>query len=421
MDSLGNWPKQHTNREVLRAEVETGSSSNSSSSVRGGGVPVIKQLALMCLVVVTGCANNISKQIASKPLNRFSYMMGFSTAVAYVPLYGAVLLALLRAGKVPRSQLRFVWGRTSRGLPVVLFFLVMGLGDTLGDVIGMICTPYVSGPIHSLLANCTPIFMAFLSVLILSKGLSLMQCFALSGVCLSIGVGVLPSFQGLSKSSDPFYSTVLGLSCIFNAISWLVKELLFTRYRSWLVTEGIEDGGSGLNVFIVNTHAALIQLPLTLLCMPLNKALGQTHGQDLSQYMSEAFSCAFGGNADSCGSESSHGEVAGLCMAVYVVLNISWNISILWSVKHCGALATFVALKSIFPVSTVLFAIVDWPLLGQTQLNWLVWLSVILVIPFIGAYQYASKQQDQRARQHPSSATCCWPLLQSDLREVRSG
>lgn len=418
MDSLGNWrPKQPSTLEVLQVDVEA---SSSSGSIRGSGRPSVpKQLGLMCLVVVTGCANNISKQIASKPLNRFSYMMGFSTAVTYVPLYGAVLLALLRAGAVPRFQLSFVWRCAGQGVPIFLYFFVMGLGDSLGDVIGMICTPYVSGPIHSLLANCTPVFMALLSTFVLSKGLSLMQSLALCGVCLAVLIGVLPSFEGASKSSDPFYSTVLGLSCIFNAISWLFKELLFTRYRSWTSTEGIEDT-AGLNVFIVNTHAALFQLPLTLLSMPLNKALGQTHGQDLAQYMQEAFACAFGGDSAACGPESSHGEVAGLCMVVYVVFNILWNISILWSVKHCGALVTFVALKAIFPVSTVLFATVNWPLLGKTELHWLVWVSVILLIPSIGAYQWASGQQDRRAQQHPSMATCCWPLFRS-AREVRSG
>ena len=34
-----------------------------------------------------------------------------------------------------------------------------------------------------------------------------------------------------------------------------------------------------------------------------------------------------------------------------VVFNLLWNMGILLSVKHAGALATFVALKAIFPVA----------------------------------------------------------------------
>jgi len=414
MAALGPEPKAPSTLEVLHDS----SDHRASHTSGGGGGPLLTQVGLMFLVVATGCANNISKQIASKPLNRYSYMMGLSNAISYVPLYGIILLLLLQTSVVPRYQISFVWQCGGR-VPIAAYFAVAALGDALGDGIGMICTPYVSGPVHSLLSNCTPVFIALLSLCVLSKRLSLMQCLALLGVFLAVAVGVLPSFEENSKSSDPFFSIVLGASCIFNAISFVVKELLFVRYGNWLVTQGIRDE-AGLNVFVVNTHAALFQLPFTLLSVPLNVALGQTHGEGLSAYVREAFACVFGGDSDSCGSESSHGEVAGLCVAVYVVFNILWNISILVSVKHSGALATFVALKAMFPVSTVLFAVIDWPLLGRTQLHWLVWISVCLLLPCIGAYQWSSRQQAHRAEQHPSLATCCWPLFGAHGRLLRS-
>merc|ERR1712047_114532 len=102
----------------------------------------------------------------------------------------------------------------------------------------------------------------------------------------------------------------------------------------------------------------------------------------------------------SCGPDAVHGETAGTCTAIYVVFNVLWNVSILFSVKQSGALATFVALKAIFPVSTVLFATVDWPLLQRTQLHWLVWLSVCILLPCVGIYQKASHWQGNRAIEH---------------------
>jgi len=33
----------------------------------------------------------------------------------------------------------------------------------------MICTPYVAGPVHSLLSNCTVVFVALLSICVLGK------------------------------------------------------------------------------------------------------------------------------------------------------------------------------------------------------------------------------------------------------------
>lgn len=372
---------------------------------------ILTQLGLTFTVVVTGCANNISKQVAAKPLHRYTYVLGLATAVAYVPVYGLSLLLLLWTGRVPRHQLDFVWGRTLKGFPRILLFVFSASSEAVGDVIGMICTPYVSGPVHSLLSNCTPIFIAGLSFFALRQRYSLPQLLSLAGVCLAVVVGVLPSFEVNSgqASSDAFFALVLGLSCIFNALAFVIKEYLFKQYNAWCLQHGISDA-QGPHVFVVNTHLSLFQLPTTLLMVPLSQVLGQTNGKDVLSYLKEALTCVFSSNAQDCGTDSSHGEYAGICVLVYVVFNISWNVAILTSVKHSGSLATFIALKAMFPVSAVLFAYVDWPLLGQTPLHWLVWLSLCMLLPSIAAYQLASRRQAQRAAVHPSLATCCWPL-----------
>ncbi|CAK0804403.1 unnamed protein product, partial [Prorocentrum cordatum] len=355
-----------------------------------------------------------SKQIAAKPLNRYTSVLSLATAVAYVPLYGAVLGGLLRAGSVPRHQLDFVWRRGFVSVPLFAAsgFALAALGDTLGDVIGMICTPYVAGPVHSLLSNCTPVFIALLAFCVLRQRYSLLQVLSLGGVVVAVVLGVLPSFSHsseMAKATQPFFALVLAASCIFNAVSFVVKELVFKSYAGWLDREGTESSRS-LHVFVVNFHAALFQLPFTLLTVPFNVLLGQTDGESIWQYMGEALTCVFGSSPASCGPKAVHAEDAAASVIVYVVFNVLWNISILISVKHSGALATFISLKAIFPVSTVLFACVDWPLLGRTPLSWLVWVSLGLMLPCIVLYQLASSWQRRRAEAHPSAATCCWPL-----------
>ncbi|CAJ1376140.1 unnamed protein product [Effrenium voratum] len=354
---------------------------------------------LLVAVVLFGCANNISKQIASKPLRRYTYMLGLSTAVAYVPLYWLILSLLVRSGVAPRFQLKWVWQRNNANVPVALLLVIAALGDSMGDVIGAICTPHVSGPVHSLLSNCTPIFIASLSMCLLHQRYSLWQSLALIGVLVAVVIGVLPSFH--SGNTSPFFAVVLGGSCIFNAVAFVVKELIFSRYQAWATGE---DQVGGLNIFVVNAHEALFQLPLTLLLIPLNQMLKQTNGEDIGTYLKEAMLCVFQGHCDE------HGDVAGTCVAVYVVFNVVWNMTVLLSVKHTGALATFIALKAIFPVSTVLFAYIDWPLLGETELSSLVWLSIVLLLPSIAFYQWSSREQAKRVAEHPSLASCCWPL-----------
>ncbi|CAE7894102.1 CLT3 [Symbiodinium microadriaticum] len=393
---------------------ESSPSTQSEGSKKPGHASFFLQVSLLVAVVVFGCANNIAKQIAAQPLKRYTYMLGLSTAVAYVPLYWFILTLLLLVGVVPKSQLRFVWQRGAEGdgvasaTPAVALLFVSALGDSLGDTIGAICTPHVSGPLHSLLSNCTPIFIAVLSMCLLQERYSLMQSLALLGVFAAVVTGLLPALEGLSATTEPVFAVILGGSCIFNAVAFVLKELVFTRYKK---RQDVEST-AGLNIFVMNAHLALFQLPLTILLIPLNVLLKQTHGEGIGAYTREALDCVFGGRAESCGEDSNHGELAGRCVGIYVIFNVLWNMAVLMSVKHSGALATFIALKAIFPVSMVLFAYVDWPLLGPTELSGLVWLSILLLLPSIAAYQYATQLQVQRALRQPSRGLCCWPLGQ---------
>ena len=50
-------------------------------------------------------------------------MLGLSTAVAYVPLFWAILLVLLKTGAAPMFQLRYMWQRNGYLAPVLLIVL----------------------------------------------------------------------------------------------------------------------------------------------------------------------------------------------------------------------------------------------------------------------------------------------------------
>ena len=97
-------------------------------------------------------------------------------------------------------------------------------------------------------------------------------------------------------------------------------------------------------------------------------------------------------------------------LRMYVAVNLLMNITTLMAVKYGSALGTFVALKAIFPVSMVLFAYIQWPLLGRTEIHWLTWASLLLLLPAVFAYQWATIEQSKRAAVHPSLASCCWPM-----------
>jgi len=78
---------------------------------------------------------------------------------------------------------------------------------------------------------------------------------------------------------------------------------------------------------------------------------------------------------------------------------------ILLSVKHSGALSTFLTLKAVYPLSSVLFAYINWPLLGRTLVNMFTGCSIVIVLPSIVLFQYATQRQDHMAQK------CCFPLF----------
>ena len=69
------------------------------------------QVLLVILVVTLGCANNIAKQIAAVPLERFSYLMGVFTGFTYVFVYWAIFAILIFLGELaePGKQLGWIW------------------------------------------------------------------------------------------------------------------------------------------------------------------------------------------------------------------------------------------------------------------------------------------------------------------------
>ncbi|CAE7405095.1 crtp2 [Symbiodinium sp. CCMP2592] len=376
--------------------------------------PLLTQYGFAVGVVLTGCGNNIVKQIATRPLTHYTYILSLADAVAYLPVYGAILLTFLASGIVPGNQITFMWCRPGQRFPYFLLMVAAGFASAAADVVGMICTPYVTGPLHSLLSNCTSVYVALLSILLLRQRYSLLQVAALLFVLAAVIIGILPSFAKqdptVSNQTNPFFALLLALSCIGNALSFILKEFLFKRYDGWLMEEYGQTSEKGLNIFVLNTHEAIAQLPFTLILVPLNVAFGQTNGQSLVEYLKEATDCVFQSTPDVCGSESSHAEWAGKLTLMYVVFNLCMNVTTLMAVKYGSALGTFVALKAIFPVSMVLFAYVQWPLLGKTDIHWLTWMSVLVLLPSIGVYQWATIQQNKRAAIHPSLASCCWPF-----------
>lgn len=369
--------------------------------------PIWARIAVVVPVVIFGAGNFISKQIAATTLGHYSYMLGLVSAASYVVFYWLILVGAIATNSVKDAgtQLRWVWcgwdNCCSLSLrPIMKLFALAAIGDAIGDVLGFLCTPYVAGPVHILLANFTTVFTALLSVCLLQKRYSMLQCASLVVVIGAAALGVISNLAKGSNGSNPFMAAVIAFSCVFNALGFVMKEFVFARYRLWSQEQDPKLSPS-LNIFMANTAESTLQLPFTLCLLPLASAMGETHGEPLLDFLGAGFSCFRGSGEETC-------KHAFLAVSVFVFCNLSWNVSILLSIKWNSALSTFVALKAVGPLTNILFACVDWPIIGRTPVKPIIWVSLIIVILCIATYTYASRQQDERAQR--GKATCCWPI-----------
>lgn len=417
-----------TARSNDAAEKDAKDPATTGGPFSGNQLSLVGQITLVIAVVFLGSGNLVARQIAAKTLNRFDYMLGLASSITYIVVYWAILAGFHFSGVVKdvRGQMNWVWCKRSKPIkwlwagPVFLLFALAALGDSVGDVLGFLCTPYVAGPVHALLAQCTTVFTALLSLCLLGRRYSFVQCASLVTVIAATAMGVIPSLIGddAHNGSNPFFSFVIAFSCVFNAFAFVTKELVFSSYKTWAQEQDTAPVNASLNIFVANTAESTMQLPITLILLPLAQVMGQTHGDPLGSFLSEATSCALGNAEATNYTLLTNKESGELCkyapptIVVYVVFNILWNISILLSVKWSGALATFVALKAIMPTAAILFAYVDWPLLGTTELKPLTWVSLSIVVPCIAVFTYASRQQEKRAEK--GVAACCWPLCKMD-------
>mmetsp|Transcript_156978 Transcript_156978/g.301118 ORF Transcript_156978/g.301118 Transcript_156978/m.301118 type:complete len:462 (-) Transcript_156978:65-1450(-) len=362
---------------------------------------VFLQFALMSGFIALGCANVVMRQIVAVSLSRYAYMLSLVTALTSAPLYFWVLFLLIKTGVVPMQQLRWAWERTSGSqLPPVKWYMISGLGAALGDTFGYICTPYVAGPIQQLLVQSTLAFSSLISFCTLGTRYSAYQCLGLLALEIAVVVGVVCD---QSNATHPYFALLLGVTCSFNALAFVAREFSLGIYKA---TQGKRKTLSG---FVVNCHESLFQLPFTLLLVTLAQVTWQTEGEDVLTYLRHGLWCLDG-----------YGHVMDLdhlnCTTVkrwlgpYVIVQIMWNLLYLLNVKVNGALPTFVGVKMICPISSFLFAYVDWPVLHFTPIPAVTWFALVLVLPCTGFFMWESMKQSERAMAVPSQATCCWPF-----------
>jgi len=368
--------------------------------------------AIMMCVVATAVSNTILRRIAMVPMERYPLFLTICQTFNYVIVYGSLLAFRVKndtdtstsnnsSRPVTKEMLRI------RKLP----FLWIGLCDSLGDLLGNAAIGKLPGYQPPLLAKLNIVFTAFFSHALLGEQYNKRQILIMAVVICGSLVTLIPLVWdavaltssisnygdvdiGDDNKSNPlsslFYIAVYILSVAPTALGFVLKEKVFREY----------EPSFDLDIFVVNTYTAIGGLLCQAIFFVPLAALSGVPYSDISRYMMNGYRCftndVRSDNILNSDSDSMHNDEecrgSPLAPALYLAMNVLYNICFLISIKYGGTLLTFITNTVTFPLSTLLFTCgISWPLLGSSvRLNG--WILAGLIVEVTGILWYYSEK-----------------------------
>lgn len=328
---------------------------------------------LLVATIAFGTINRVIYKIQLVPMGNYPMFLGWLLSVAYCVIYWGILYIRAWLGFITPEQ--YDYKKKYK-------FVLMGLGDAVGYVFGIFAARRVSGYLLVLLPQSMVPMTMVLTYFYLKQRYTWLQVL---GVVLLIGgvvVSLIPSIRSAAHSSDTsaessiltlVWAFVYILSCLPNAISFTLKEDVFKDVPT-------------MDIFMVNSMDSIWQLIFELLLFPLVciPGFGGIPWNDLPAYMTDGAYCYLGMNptlTDDC-------RGMPWLNILYVVINLSWNISLLLLLKKGGAVLMFIASSVSMPLANLAFAI-SWPLLPALPLTWENGVSLVVVLAGLVIYRGA--------------------------------
>jgi hypothetical protein len=295
-----------------------------------------------------------------------------------------------------------MWAR----IPVFKFFLLMGLMDGLGNILGLIAQPYISGQLASVMTQAIVAYSMICAIFMLGSRYSYWQVWSMlvilggTMICLfSNGLEGGSSSSGSSGSGSSGkgfsggqigYSTIMFVSTLPNAFSFTLKELVFRKRPK-------------LDIFVVNSNSSLFQLLLWPIFLPLTLLFNQTGGMPFGQYLKDGMMCFVGKYQFPPNSPYSCSSMP-YPFLIYMAFNLGYNISLLLLLKEASALQAFMAVKAVLPVSFLLFYF-KWPLISPSPINAFIIVGLITILAGLVIYRISSISKELRSND-PQYSSC---------------
>lgn len=401
--------------------------------------------------VLLGALNNVTSKMRSVTFGPFNYMVVLMNSALYLTVYSIILYVRYSLGIVDQKELNMFWGFNRKArhkvdnpkpvlpkgddtpllspngdeneikdqdeIPLTKFnakpwkiVLIAGLMDATGNLMGFVAQAHLPQVLYQLFLQNLVLFSVFLSMIILGSRYSIYHVVGLFFTIFSGVIGLIPDLQGTFEFK---WGTVAALSTLPTAISYVCKERLFHLYEEKYTQE---EAGASLDVFVVNTHVAIVQLIVTPLLAPLNVLIGETNGAPFGEYLHDGYRClVFGSNPKHLYHENTlKCQYALRTYFVYILCNMAFNVSLVALTKYGSSVQSWLVVRLLLPTTLILLLWHGWPLLSASDRGINMFVVSGAVLAFAGAtiFRYSTLyiERLQREYQIRNQISCLWPL-----------
>lgn len=302
-----------------------------------------KLVAAAAATVVLGVGNRVLYKLALVPLKQYPFFLAQLATFGYVIVYFSILYIRHRAGIVTNEML---------SLPQAPF-LAVGLLEALAGVSGMAAASMLSGASIPILSQTFLVWQLLLSIIFLGRRYSVNQlvgCLLVSlGVVITVASG---SSAGSSmKDAGIFWSLLMIFSFFVQAADTILKEVIFLDAAERLK-------GQSVDLFVVNSFGSAYQALAICLLLPFLSRLWGIPFSQLPSYLKDGAACFLNINTLSTGCDG-----APLLPVLFVIVNMCYNVSLLYLVKISSALVSCLASTLTVPLCVFVFTM-PLPYLG---------------------------------------------------------
>jgi len=325
-----------------------------SEKIKAYASPAVLKMAFYTICyVLSGVVNSIYLKKVMNNLNNYPFFLNQVTNYGYIPIFGAVVLYELKFTKlISKDQREFPWWK----------FFTMGALDAINGYIVVIGGVGTTGTMQQLLNQAIIPVTMIGSFIFLKERYSLIQ---IGGSLLIVGgvtLSLLPSLTtpGGTSGNIPFFNMFFLCQAIPFAASNLYKDIAFKSVD--------------MDVWYLQFWDVFYQSLIGTFLFPVNTILpppANISWKDMPIDMKNGAICLSGTNVITthCGGESNpcdNCHNAWLTLAIYMTINVTYNVFILLVIKHGSATVLSIAQTVRLPLTSIAFA-QKWIMGDQTE------------------------------------------------------